>query len=66
MLQPNLILKNHILLSDFNLFLVVFAEHQCSEAYNSGNAGLEVLACVRMCMCMHVVYTGSDEFAVCR
>jgi len=64
MLQLNLILKNHILLSDFNLFLVVFAEHQCSEAYNSGNAGLEVLGCVRMCM--HVVYTGSDEFAVCR
>ena len=56
MLQPNLILKNHRLLSDLNLFLAVFAEHQCSAAYSTGNAGLEVwVVCVCVCVCMWCV-----------
>jgi hypothetical protein len=51
MLHPNLILKNHRLLSDLNLFLAVFAEHQCSAEHSSGNAGLEVwVVCVCVCM----------------
>jgi hypothetical protein len=60
MLQPNLIL------SDLNLFLAVFAKHQCSAEHSSGNAGLEVwVVCVCVCVCMWCVQAAmSLRFAI--